>query len=166
MRACGCGWNRRCGTAERDYKHSEKKRFGEPERAISEARCSPGADDCSGQKAEADQAEDEGLGETLFADLRSGVWGERVVEAFRCITKVAGDERRVVGEAVDAAEAGNLKGGDIGDDAGECHFGEAGGEPAQDKDSHDLQCQGEEGGANADAGAEVFGGQNAGEEAC
>jgi hypothetical protein len=103
---------------------------------------------------------------TLFAGFGSGVWGEGGVEAFGDIAKVAGDEGGVVREAVYAAGAGDLEGGDVRDDRGERHVWEAGGEPAEGEDGYDLQCEAEKDGTDAEAGAEVFGGEDAREEAC
>src|SRR5437868_13255869 len=119
--------NRGCVAAESDHGDGEEKGFGEPEGVIGESGGGPGAEDRSAEETEADEAEGAGLGEALFAGLGSGVRSDGLVEAFGYITQIAGDESRVVGEAVYAAEAGDLEGGDVGDDAGKCHFGEASG---------------------------------------
>jgi hypothetical protein len=131
---------------------------------VAEARCSPCAKDRSGEKAEADGAEGAGLGESLFADIGGGIGGEGVVEAFRYIAKISGDEGGVVGEAVDATEAGDLNGGDVGDGSRKNHLGKAAMEPAEDEDGDNLQAEAEDGGADSEAGAQVFGGDDAGEE--
>jgi hypothetical protein len=113
--------------AESDRGDSEEKGFGEPEGVIMPAGGRPGAEDGSEEEAKADEAEVASLGEAFFAGLWSGVWGEGFVEAFGYVAEVAGDEGGVVGETVYTAEAGDLEGGDVGDDAGECHVRKAAG---------------------------------------
>ena len=116
---------------------------------IGEAGSGPGTEDGSAEETETDEAEVAGLVEALFAGVGRGVRGEGFVETLGYVAEVAGDERGVVGEAVDAAEAGDLNCCDVGDDAGECHVGEAAREPAEDKDGGDLQPQAKEDGTYA-----------------
>jgi hypothetical protein len=164
MRVCG----RRCGrfwsATEREYGDGEEKRFGQPEGVVRKAVSGPGAENGSGQEAETDEAKGAGLGEAIFAGLWGGVAVEGIVEAFGHIAEVSGDEGGVVSEAVDAAEAGDLDGGDVGDDAGEGHLGEASMEPAENEDGDDFEGETEDGGADAEAGTQMFGGDDAGEE--
>ena len=142
----GCRWD--CD--------GEKEWFGEPEGVVKEARGCPGSEDGSGEKAERDEAESASLGQAFFADFRGGRGCEGLVETFGYVAKVAGDEGGDIGEAIDAAETGDLDGGHVGEDAGESHLREAAGEPAEDEDDKDLQRESEGNGAKAKTGAQVF----------
>jgi hypothetical protein len=114
--------SRGCAAAESDHGDGKEKWFGEPEGAVGESGGGPGAEDSSEEEAEADQAQVAGLGEAFFAGLGSGVWGEGLVDAFGYVAQIAGHEGGVVSEAVDTTEAGDLDGGDTGDDTGERHL--------------------------------------------
>lgn len=140
----------------------EKEWFCKPEGVVAEAWSCPGAEDCSAEKTETDETQGAGLGEATFADPGGGVKGQGVVEAFGYVAKVAGDEGGVVRKAVHAAEACDLDGCDVGDDAGECHLRKAERRPAEGEDGSYLQSQAEERGADAEAGAQVFGGDDSG----
>lgn len=126
--------------------------------------CGPGSENGSGKEAEADEAEVEGLGAPFFVGFGGAGGVECVVDAFDSVAQVAGDEGGVEGEPVDAAEAGDLEGGDVGDDRGEGYVGEAWRHPAQGKESENFEGYGDARGAVA-ARAQVAGGGDSGEEA-
>lgn len=92
----------------------------------------------------------------MLAGFGGGTGIEGVVEALGDVAEVSGDEGGVVGEAVDTAETCNLDGASVGDDARECHLGEAVREPAEHEDGGNLQSEAEENEAETQAGAEVL----------
>ena len=164
---CGRRRSRGCVAAESDHGDGEEKGFGEPEGVSCRSAARPRRRGWLRARKQRQMRPRSRAWERPFSRVSgSGVWSEGFVEAFGYVAKVAGHEGGVVGEAVYAAEAGDLDGGDVGDDAGECHLREAAGEPAEDEDGYDLQCQAEEDGTDAKAGAEVFRGEDSGEEAC
>lgn len=141
----------------------DEKGFCEPEGVIAEVRGGPSAKNGSGKKTEGDKTEIASFGAAVFSGFARGVGKERVVDAFGYIAEVAGGEGGVEGEAIDTAETGDLDRSDIGDDRSKYHLRKGGGEPAEEEDRDDLDEQTEVEGANANLGAEVFGGGDAGE---
>ena len=85
--------------------------------------------------------------------------------AVACVRIGSFADQSGVEDALTRLADGSGVGDDVSDEGGERHVREADGEPAEDEDSYDLQCQAEEDGMDAQAGAQVFGGEDAGEEA-
>ncbi len=140
-----------------------QERFHEPESVVAQARGGEGPEAGSGEEAEADEAEGAGVVEaelTGFGIMR----GAGVVESDGHVAEVAGDEGRAVGEAANAAEAGDLVGGDEGDERGKGHLRKTAGKQAGEKEYGYLKREAVEAGAAAETIADEAGGCDSAEE--
>jgi hypothetical protein len=134
----------------RRFRRATKRRSGSVSQRERLARWGgPCSENGSGEKTERDEAEVEALGTAFFAGFGCAGGVECVVDAFDCVAQIAGDEGGVEGEPVDAAETGDLEGGDVGDDRGEGDVGEAEGHPAQGKERENFEGNGDDRGAVA-----------------
>ena len=122
-----------------------------------------GADYGSEEEGGADERELDEFG--AAEEARGGVLGVEVVEgSFDHLAQVAGDEGGVVGEASDAAEGGDLGGGDQGDDGDEGKLREGGRQEADGEEGGGLNDQGEERAVPVGNGGEQAGDEDSAKE--